>query len=126
MFVKENVIEQDKELYAKIAYSRWNEKYSDWIIDRDREIYIVCSGKRGVETPVIFYMLFRQMKIEFWIWEIEYQPSSIFVKIPLELIENKSEIENAIREAYYDTDGLIDTWSLPSSIDNNIFEFKIN
>ena len=35
-------------------------------------------------------------------------------------------IENAIREAYYDTDGLIDTWSLPSSIDNNIFEFKIN
>ena len=125
MFLKENVIEQDKEIYDKIAYYCWDEKYSNWIIDKEKEIYIVCSGKRGVETPVIFFMLFRQMKIQFWIWEYEYQPSSIVVRIPSELIGNESEIENVIREAYYDTNGLINTWSLPSNIDNNIFEFEI-
>lgn len=125
MFVKENVIEQDKEIYAKIAYSCWDEKYSNWIIDKEKEIYIVSSGKRGVETPVIFFMLFQQTKIEFWIWEVEYQPSSITVRIPSKLIGNEGEIENAIRDAYYDTNGLTNTWSLPSNIDNKIFEFDI-
>ena len=39
MFVREKVSENDKELYEKIVGFHWHEKYSDWITDRQQNIY---------------------------------------------------------------------------------------
>ncbi len=124
MYVIERVSEKDKEKYERIARSNWDEKYSRWAIDRQKDIYIVCTGKRGVETPVIFYMWFKQMKVEFWIWEAEYKYSIIDVRIPPELNNNRLEIEKAIRCAYFETNGLPCPWDLPSSIDDCTFKFE--
>lgn len=85
MFVREKVSENDKELYEKIAGGHWHKNFSSWITDRQQNIFIVCSRKRGVETPVIFYMCFKQKPVELWIWEIKYGYKMIDVRIPSEL-----------------------------------------
>ena len=59
MYVSERVAEKDKEIYERLYRYNWDEKYSHWVTDRQKDIYIVCAGKRGVETPVIFYMQFK-------------------------------------------------------------------
>ena len=125
MFVREKVSENDKELYEKIVGFHWHEKYSDWITDRQQNIFIVASGKCGVETPVIFYMCFKQKRLEFRIWEADYRYKIIDVIIPSELKNDEAEIESVIRCAYHETNGLTDLWSLPAKIDDCTFEFKI-
>ena len=122
MYVSERVAEKDKEIYERLYRYNWDEKYSHWVTDRQKDIYIVCTGKRGVETPVIFYMQFKQMKVEFWIWEADFKYSDINVRIPPELNNDKTEIENEIRCAYFETNGLM--WDLPSSIDDCTFKFE--
>ncbi|MBE6844469.1 MAG: hypothetical protein E7508_01965 [Ruminococcus sp.] len=125
MFVKENVSERYKEDYEQISERSWYEKLSDWVIDREKNIVIVAIGKRGVETPVFFHMLFKQKKIEFWIWEVEYNYSIIDVKIPSVLKNYKWEIKKEICCAYRETNRIANNWSLPESIDNCTFEFEI-
>ena len=54
MFVFEKVSENDKELYEKICKRSWFENLSKWCADRERGYYIICTGKRGPETPYFF------------------------------------------------------------------------
>ena len=123
MFVLEKVPAKDRFFYEEIK-GLWYKDLSSWCADRENNIFIVCSGKMGVETPVIFYMYFKNCILEFWIWEIEYRYRVITVKIPSVLEDYRSEIENTIKLAYAQTNGLINLWSLPFSIDGHTFEFK--
>lgn len=125
MFVREKAEMEDRALFEQIAGCRWNATYSRWSADRAQNIYIVDTGKRGVETPVIFHMYFQNHRIEFWIWEVEYRYKVIDVKIPSALQHAQTEIEQTIRRAYRETDGFTNLWSLPADIADHSFEFKI-
>ena len=105
MFVLEKVPAKDRFFYEEIK-GLWYKDLSSWCADRENNIFIVCSGKMGVETPVIFYMYFKNCILEFWIWEIEYRYRVITVKIPSVLEDYRSEIENTIKLAYAQTNGL--------------------
>ena len=123
MFVLEKVPEKDRFLYEQIC-GRWYKDVSKWCADRKNNAFIICTGKRGVETPVIFSMYFKNCIPEFWIWEIEYRYNVIDVKIPSILKGSQKEIEDTIKLAYAQTNGLSNFYSLPVSIDSHTFEFK--
>lgn len=73
MFIVEEVTPKDKELYKKIAGHSYFEGLSKWCVDRNNDIFIVCIGKHGIETPVFFicvskviYLSFISLKLIFY------------------------------------------------------------
>ena len=100
MFVYERHLEEeDYALYEKVFRYKSEPAFYDWVIDRDRQIFITASGKYGPETPMFFEMCYNGMLCTFGIYEI-YEPYKEFlVFIPGELENCSKEIEQAIREA---------------------------
>ena len=94
MFVYEKVDKNDKELYEKVSDRLYDEKWSQWGADRENDIYIVCTGKHGVETPVIFKMLYKSHLFEFILPEpdITYGPPKLWISIPNELQNDRIDI----------------------------------
>lgn len=107
MFVREKPTSDAKDLYNKISGGRWFEEYAEWCVDRERGYYIICTGKRGVETPYFFYMNYKDEVIEIWVWDLSDIPWSngfedVDVWIPESLSNDKDEIAHIIRDAYSD------------------------
>ncbi len=101
----EDSFENDKDIYAKLGGGRICPNLSSLYIDREKEVYIRVIGKKGVETPIISYMYYKDEIIEFWIWEaylLATQGSEdIEVMLPKKMLKYKLQIEDIIRE-YYD------------------------
>lgn len=127
MFIYENVPEQDKILYEKVSGFRYNRRWSKWCIDRENEIYIVCIGKHGVETPVVFHIWFKNQLFEFIIPEPDIlygNAPTVYVKLPATFASDCSAIEAVIKRAFRETTGISDYGSLPRNIDDHIFDFE--
>ena len=126
MFVYETVDKNDKELYEKVSDRLYDEKWSQWGADRENDIYIVCTGKHGVETPVIFKMLYKSHLFEFILPEpdITYGPPKLWISIPNELQNDRIDIREAIKRAFREAKGLSDYGSLPRNVDDHIFVFE--
>lgn len=128
MFVYEKVEKKDKELYEQLAGRWYDEKYSEWIIDKENAIYIICIGKHGVETPVDFKIYLKGYIFGFYIPEddILYGNSPfVHVYLPAIFAEEHSLIETIIKNSWRETNGAIYYGSLPRNIDNHIFEFSM-
>lgn len=127
MFVYETVDKNDKELYEKVSDRLYDEKWSQWGADRDNNIYIVCIGKHGVETPVIFKMLYKAHTFEFILPEadINYDPPKLWISIPNELQNERIDIRETIKRAFREAKGLSDYGSLPENVDEHIFVFEV-
>lgn len=107
MFVLEKVSENDKELYEKICKRSWFEELSTQCADRERGYYIICTEKRGVETPYYFYMNYKDEVIEIWVWDLSdiYRSDGfedIVVWIPDSLSNDTDDIARIIRNAHSD------------------------
>lgn len=127
MFIYEKVVEEDKELFEKVSGFLYNNRYSKWCVDRERETYIVCIGKHGVETPVVFRIYFKTNLFEFTITEPDIlygREPVVFVKLPVTLEGDRSIIEEVIKRAFRETTGISDYGSLPRNIDNHTFDFE--
>ncbi len=126
MFVYEKVTEQDKVLYEKISGLWYDKRLSEWCIDREYEIYIVCIGKHGVETPVVFNICFKNHLFEFIIPEPDILYGNIpkvYVRLPAALASDCSTIEKVIKRAFRETTGISHYGSLPRNIDDHTFDF---
>ena len=126
MFIYEKVDERDKVLYEKVSERCYDKKSSKWCIDRENDIYIVCLGKHGVETPVIFKILYKTYLFEFVLPEtdINYTPPKLWVKLPDELKNECAVIQNEIKRAFREASGISAYGSLPINVDNHIFVFE--
>ncbi len=126
MFVYEKADSRNRELYEKVADRLYDEKWSQWAIDRENDICIVCIGKHGVETPVIFRMLYKRHIFEFILPEpdINYGPPKLWVSIPKELQNESADIREAIKRAFREAKGLSAYGSLPGNVDDHIFIFE--
>lgn len=105
--MQEEVSVNDKDYYEKVFGRRWRENLSEWSIDRERGYCIICTGKRGVETPYFFYLNYKDEIIEIWVWDLSDIPWSngfedIVVRIPDSLSNDTDDIAAIIREAYSD------------------------
>ncbi|MDE6729474.1 MAG: hypothetical protein K2J71_01700 [Oscillospiraceae bacterium] len=126
MFVYENVPEQDKILYEKVSGFLYR-RGSKWCVDRENKIYIVCIGKHGVETPVVFHIWFKNQLFEFMIPEpdILYGTApTVYVKLPAAFASDCSAIEAVIKRAFRETMEISNYGSLPRNINDHIFEFE--
>ncbi len=127
MFVYEKVTEQDKELYEKVSGFWYHEGLSKWCVDRENRIYIVCIGKHGVETPVVFRILFKDHLFEFIIPEPDIlygNKPEVYVRLPAVLASDSSAIEEVIKRAFRETIGISHYGSLPRNIDDHTFDFE--
>lgn len=127
MYIYEKVTEQDKELYEKVSGFWFDKRWSKWCVDREHEIYIVCEGKHGVETPVVFNICFKAHLFKFMIPEPDIQyggEPEVIVRIPADLESDRSAIEDMIKRAFRETTGISDYGSLPRSIDGYTFNFE--
>lgn len=128
MFVYENVDKQDKELYEKVSGHCYHESLSQWRIDRDNNLFIVCIGKSGVETPVSFHMQYNNYRFRFYIPEPDIlygNKPTVYVKLPGILYQDRAEIENTIKRAFRETSEARNYGTLPRIIDDHIFDFMI-
>lgn len=103
MYIYEKVTEQDKELYEKVSGFWFDKRWSKWCVDREHEIYIVCEGKHGVETPVVFNICFKAHLFKFMIPEPDIQyggEPEVIVRIPADLESDRSAIEDMIKRAF--------------------------
>ncbi len=105
MFVREKATLDDKDIYNKISRIRWYED-AEWCVDRERGYYIICEGKRGVETPYFYHMNYKDEIIEIWVWDLSDILSNGFedidVRIPDSLSNDKDDIARIIRDAHSD------------------------
>lgn len=126
MFVYEKVDERDKEFYEKVSERWYDKSWSQWCVDRENDIYIVCIGKHGVETPVVFKMLYRTHLFEFLLPEtdINYTPPKLWVKLPDKLKNECIVIREEIKRAFREANGLSAYGSLPRNVDDHIFVFE--
>ncbi len=128
MFVYERVDKQDKELFEKVSGRWYDERYSQWRVDRDNGIFIVCIGKHGVETPVVFYMLYKNFRFKFYIPEPDIlygNKPTVYVKLPEILYQERAVIETTIKRAFCETSEEENYGSLPRTIDDHIFDIQI-
>ena len=126
MFIYEEVDEQDKVLFEKVSERLYDKLWSKWCVDKENDIYIVCIGKHGVETPVIFKMLYKTHLFEFELPEIDinYNPPKLWVKLPAKLKNERTVIQDEIKRAFREANGLSAYGSLPRYVDNHIFVFE--
>ncbi len=128
MFIYENVDENDKELYEIAAGHSYRKSLSKWRIDRDNNLFIVCIGKSGVETPVSFYMQYNNFRFRFYIPEPDIlygNKPMVYVELPEILSQDQTIIENTIKRAFRETSENENYGSLPRIVDDHIFDFKI-
>lgn len=127
MFIIEKVSENDKALYEKIFPYHFYMGLSEWLSDKENGRFIVCHGKIGVETPVFFYMWFKETLISFSICLTEYFDDSIIrCKISAELDSCKQDIEHLIRSEYQLIKRICSEPCLPANLSNHSFEFKVS
>ncbi len=127
MFIYEKVAEKDKELFEKVSGFRHDNRFSKWCVDRENETYIVCIGKHGVETPVVFKIYFKVFLFQFIIPEPDILYGGepvVFVRLPVALESDRSTIEEVIKRAFRETTGISDYGSLPRNIDDHAFDFE--
>ncbi|MBR3629774.1 MAG: hypothetical protein IKN55_04790 [Oscillospiraceae bacterium] len=126
MFVYEKVDGQDKALYEKVADRNYDAQWSQWAVDREYAMYIVCLGKHGVETPVIFRMLYQSHVFVFLLPEpdINTTPPKLWVQLPDALRHEQAAIQEAIRRAFREAKGLSAYRSLPANVDDHHFVFE--
>lgn len=127
MFIDEKVAEEDKELFEKVSGLLYNNRLSKWCVDREDETYIVCRGKHGVETPVVFRIYFKDHLFEFIIPEPDILYGGepvVFVRLPVTLEGDRSTIEGVIKRAFREASEISGYGSLPRNIDDHTFDFE--
>ena len=125
MFVFEEVAENDKDMFEKVSERIYDPKNSVWCADRENDIYIVCLGKNGVETPVVFNIWFEDRLFEFLLPETDINYSvapKLFVRLPDSLANEKIAVENTIKRLFHDVHRNL-YGSLPQNVDDHVFDF---
>ena len=119
-FVFEKVPEKDWELFnsfqlkindrAGILHA---DKYTWWVVDREREIYFICLKGGALERPAVYEIIWRGKKIRFHVEKkVQVTESSkalhwniTYVCAPKSLESNKNEIISLIKErAFFNQD----------------------
>ena len=126
MFESEKVRPQDSALYEAIADRPYYKDSAAWAADREADIYIVCLGKHGTETPVVYRMQFQSHLLTFLLPEpdLNHPVPRLYVMLPPALSDRRSAIAEAIRRAFREAPALSAYGSLPRDVDGHIFDFE--
>ena len=109
-FVYEKVRDEDKDLWLSLGfYGRKLRSTTTWCADKERNVYLICTGKMGYESPFVYLLWWKHSIVTIWAeeWqhitsgneEIEKEGGIVRLQIPDQLWEERSMVEALAIEA---------------------------